>query len=262
MSANAPIDRLIALGPLKVWSIVVTIMGDLCRSPGDRIGGPLLTRLVAPMGITNQALRVALHRLKRDGWIEAERDGRVSSYALTPEGRLRTEAVRPVVYPSMPPEPGPVYVALPAPGLSTQDFGDMLPEEAAFAHTRAAIVAGPLEELSRELLVAEVDRDRVPDWICDVIVAPEALADYTALAETVETLGTPPDDLLEATVRRLLAFHHWRRLRLRHGVLPDRLLGPDWPGARARAATTAFLERHPRPSIDDLMAAIEAQATS
>lgn len=252
MTLSPQIDTLIALGPLKVWSVVVTIMGDLCRDPEDRIEGPLLTRLVTGMGINNQALRVALHRLKRDGWIEAQRDGRVSSYALTAEGRARTEAVRPVIYASAPPPPATVSLVLPAPDMATQDFVDALPDDTVFPGTRSALTTGPLDPALADALVTPLALTHLPDWVSTVAISPEALADYDTLARTLTRLPAPPEDIVQRTVQRLIAFHHWRRLRLRHGALPDLILGPDWPGARARAAITAHLAAHPRPTLDAL----------
>lgn len=261
MTASPDIDRLLALGPLKVWSVVVTIMGDLCRAPEDRIEGPLLTRLVEGMGINNQALRVALHRLKRDGWIEAERDGRVSSYALTAEGRARTEAVRPVIYAAAPPAPVPVSLVLPEPAMATQDFIDALPDDTVFPGTRSALTTGPLDPALTHALVTTLDTAALPDWIASVVISPEALADYTRLAQALETLGPAPDDLVTRTILRLIAFHHWRRMRLRHGTLPDLILGPDWPGAQARTAIARTLDAHPRPALDALRAAATTPAS-
>lgn len=260
MTSRSDIDALIALGPLKVWSVVVTIMGDLCGAPGDRIEGPVLGRLVEEMGINNQALRVALHRLKRDGWIEAEKDGRVSSYALTAEGRARSEAARPVIYASAPPPAAPVWLVLPPPAMSSAEFAEALPDDTAFANLRAAITWGDSADLPEAALLARLDPRALPDWIAELLIAPEALADYRTLTETLRRLGPPPDDPLAAAVIRLLAFHHWRRLRLRHGALPDLLLGPDWPGAEARTAVGGFLDSHPRPVLADLRAAALARA--
>jgi phenylacetic acid degradation operon negative regulatory protein len=261
MSQSAPIDRLIAFGPLKVWSVVMTIMGDLCRDPADRIEGPLLSRLVEEMGINNQALRVALHRLKRDGWIEAEKDGRVSSYALTTEGRARSEAVRPVIYATEAPGAAEVFLVLPDPAMGTPAFADAMPDDTVFPSPRSALSTGPRDALPEGALVAPFDPSGAPDWVVDVVISPKALREYEALTATLTGLGYPSATVLPSTVIRLLAFHHWRRLRLRHGDLPDLLLGPDWSGAKARAAISSVLEDYPRPTLDDLRTAAGAPAS-
>ena len=61
------IDTLTACGPLKAWSVIVTILGDLCQDQNDRVSGRSLTRIMGAMGISAQTVRVALHRLRRDG---------------------------------------------------------------------------------------------------------------------------------------------------------------------------------------------------
>ena len=76
----------------------------------------------------------------------------------------------------------------------------------------------------------------------------------TWLAAAVErALDAPvPADPVDRGALRVLVLHHWRRLRLRHGVLPDRLLGEGWEGARARRAVMAALARFERPPLGGL----------
>jgi phenylacetic acid degradation operon negative regulatory protein len=50
-------------------------------------------------------------------------------------------------------------------------------------------------------------------------------------------------------------------MRLRHGTLPDLILGPDWPGAQARTAIARTLDTHPRPALDALRAAATTPAS-
>lgn len=243
------IETLCAFGPLRVWSMVVTIMGDLCPEPGDRIEGPLLGQLTEPMGITNQALRVAVHRLKRDGWIEAERSGRRSSYALTEDGRARSHAVRPLIYADAPAPPLPVHLVLADPVLSAPDFADLLPDDAVLVAPRAALIAGEVEIGETACLVQPFAPDTLPDWVRDTVASDDLCADYARLGAMLTTLGAPLEARMDATVTRLLALHHWRRLRLRHGALADLLLPTDWAGATARQAVAAFLAARPRPTL-------------
>ncbi|MBV7409298.1 PaaX family transcriptional regulator C-terminal domain-containing protein [Maritimibacter sp. DP1N21-5] len=255
-STQSRIDALMAVGPVKVWSVVVTVMGDLCRRPGDRLSGRTLDMILAPMGINNQALRTALHRLKRDGWIEAARDGRGSSYALTPLGRDRTEAVRPIIYAAGPSAVMPVHLILPDPSLPAPDLADFLPEDSLVLPHRAALFAGPEQDLPEGALIASVPSGPLPDWLRDSVADPELCAEYEALCTA--TLFDLPRDPIARLVVRLAAFHHYRRLRLRHGDLPDLLLGPTWPGARARSRIADLRAECPRPAISTLQAVAEA----
>lgn len=244
---DTTVQTLIDFAPIKVWSMVVTIMGDLCRAPGDALSGQVLGRLLEEMGVTNQTLRVALHRLKRDGWIDAERQGRGSLYRLTDVGRARTEDVRPIIYASAPPTPRPIYLVLGDPTHPAAQFDTTLPDEAITLAPRMALSPVNVPESFTEPL----DTRPLPDWMITQIAPEDLLQDYRRLAALLAELHRAPDDPLDAITLRLLAFHHWRRLRLRHGDLPDLALG-DWPGGQARREITRLLGLLPRPDLADL----------
>ena len=65
-------------GGLKVWSLIVTLMGDRLRLNAGAIQNRDLTAILGLLGITPQAIRVAVHRLRRDAWIVTEKSGRMS----------------------------------------------------------------------------------------------------------------------------------------------------------------------------------------
>ena len=48
----------------RVWSLIVTVFGDLAQRNGDEIAGPVLGEILAPVGVRPEAMRVALHRLR------------------------------------------------------------------------------------------------------------------------------------------------------------------------------------------------------
>ena len=58
-----------ALGGQRVWSLMVSLFGDLAQAEGAGIDGPVLSRIMTAMQIRPEATRVALHRLRNDGWI-------------------------------------------------------------------------------------------------------------------------------------------------------------------------------------------------
>ncbi|WP_323784604.1 PaaX family transcriptional regulator C-terminal domain-containing protein [Thalassovita sp.] len=256
------LDRLQRCGPLKVWSVVVTILGDFSETRDIQISGRVLGLLVGRMGITNQALRVALHRLRRDGWIEAERKGRTSNYFLTDQGWSMTQAVRPIIYTDEIDRSQPVHLAIAPPQMSVPEIADTLPEEAVALSGRAAVVAGQPDDLVPDWLITDFASSDLPEWVITALCPDDLQADYALLSKSVRALCLPPpNDLLDRTVLRLLALHHWRRLRLRHGPLPDLLLPPDWVGADARQAVLAVLNALPRPSLADLQAAYEQESS-
>lgn len=72
-------------------SLLVTVWGDTIRPRGNEIGAIALIRLMAPLGLSPRAVRAALSRMTRRGWLSRRRRGRRAFYALTPAGALRLE---------------------------------------------------------------------------------------------------------------------------------------------------------------------------
>lgn len=247
------LEHLLACGPVKTWSLVVTILGDLAAGKGARLAGPVITQLTEPIGTRPEALRVAIHRLKCDGWIVAERDGRQSLYGLTDHGRALTHAAAERIYGVTVPQPESwhVIIAQTAEGLQALDYPDLLP-----IGPKAALLPGEAADLPDTVLAWEARAGALPDWVRSVLVPKELEASYVVLAGALETALAlePPDAALPRTVLRLLALHQWRRLVLRHGPALEVLMGEDWAGARCRINVTALLERLPRPGPGALAA--------
>lgn len=72
-------------------SLLVTVWGDTIRPHGNEIGAVPLIGLMAPLGLSPRAVRAALSRMTRRGWLSRRRRGRRAFYALTPSGALRLE---------------------------------------------------------------------------------------------------------------------------------------------------------------------------
>ncbi|CUH68740.1 phenylacetic acid degradation operon negative regulatory protein PaaX [Thalassovita gelatinovora] len=254
------LDRLHGCGPLKVWSVIVTILGDFSETRDAQISGRVLGLLVGRMGITNQALRVALHRLRRDGWIEAKKEGRTSNYFLTAQGWSMTQAVRPIIYTDDIDRSQTVRLAVAPPQMSVPEIAETLPKDAVTLSGRTAILVGQSDNLDPDWLITDFADWDLPNWTVTAICPDDLRADYVLLAHNVRALNLPhPSDLLDRAVLRLLTLHHWRRLRLRHGPLPDLLLPPDWAGATARRAVLEILTTLPRPPLADLQEAYEQE---
>ena len=92
------VQELTGCGKSRTWSILVTIFGDLAQNPEDEISGPLLSSLTQLIGIKPQAMRVALHRLRRDGWIVTEKFGRTSKHRLSEFGLNQSVIASPRIY--------------------------------------------------------------------------------------------------------------------------------------------------------------------
>jgi len=250
------LDRLLACGPVKAWSLIVTILGDLAAEEGARVPGPVLTRLTDPMGIKPEALRVAIHRLRRDGWITSERDGRMSLYGLTAHGRKLTRSVYARVYGQAvrDPKQWQILIAPNAEALQGVDHPDLI-----LISARVAILPNGATELPVALFAWDARPGVVPDWMKSVLVPEELDTAYAMLAEALtlaKELGTP-QSVLEQAVLRLVALHQWRRLVLRHGSGVETLMGPEWHGALCRTRVSDILGLLVRPTPSSLVAAVE-----
>ncbi|MGB3555522.1 MAG: hypothetical protein WBA25_12880, partial [Jannaschia sp.] len=82
----------------RVWSVVITVFGDLARAEGKEIGSPVLHALGAGMGLRPEAIRTALHRLRKEGWLDGRRQGRHGYYTLTEWGRAQSDTASPRIY--------------------------------------------------------------------------------------------------------------------------------------------------------------------
>lgn len=246
------INAVAACGPIKVWSVVVTILGDLLQSEEAWLSGPVLDALVSRIGINNQALRVALHRLRRDGWIISEKRGRLSAHRLTPKGWTETEAVRGQIYGAVGAVEA-VWLAVASPNLTAAEFLELLPAQAVALSARSALGTGAVRP-SDDILLSQFTPERVPEWVARALASAELAAEYDALSEAVGIVlaHSTPDGTLERTALRLVILHHWRRLRLRHGAVQDAVLPSDWPGARARRLVMQALTRLERPEVAEL----------
>ena len=246
------INAVAACGPIKVWSVVVTILGDLLQSEEAWLSGPVLDALVSRLGINNQALRVAVHRLRRDGWITSEKRGRLSAHKLTAKGWAETEAVRGQIYGTADSSEA-VWLAVGGPNLTAAEFLELLPAQAVALSARSALGTGAVRP-SEEILLTKFTPERVPEWAVSALAPSELAAEYDVLSAAVGLVlaHSTPEGTLERTALRLVILHHWRRLRLRHGAVQDVVLPSDWPGARARRLVMQALTRLERPEVVEL----------
>ncbi|MEL7429465.1 MAG: hypothetical protein AAFN43_05655, partial [Pseudomonadota bacterium] len=85
-------------GQMKVWSVLITIFGDCIVPRGGRISLSSLQQITAPMNIEANAVRTALSRLAKDGWLDRRRHGRQTSYALQGDGKTLFERAEERIY--------------------------------------------------------------------------------------------------------------------------------------------------------------------
>lgn len=241
----------------RVWSVIVTVFGDLAQKPGDQISAQALTKITKAVGFKPEAVRVALHRLRKDGWITSTRDGRASLYELSAHGRAQSAAVSPRIYGPAPKAPAQWHVLVAGP----DDTGalDHLVADAGYVQlgTRSVLGQGPLPgDISGMLGIAGADLT-VPDWLRTQLCPPDSIAACDQLHARLTVLSGQLRDMagftpVQIAALRTLIVHSWRRVLLRHTDLPDDLFPADWKGAECRALVADLLHRLPRPPLKRL----------
>jgi len=242
---------------LRVWSLIVTCFGDIAQTPGDQISGVALTELGAAIGLRSEAVRVALHRLRKDGWIESLREGRASFHRLSTKGLRETHEATPRIYARTPERPQAWHLIcseentdLPVTGVPPQNYLQLT--------RRVALGAGKARQAPDEVLSFDVCVENVPAWMQARICPPGLLNTardlLEALIETDRQLSqsqSVPGALQRAALRTLIV-HRWRRLLLKMPELPDGFFPDDWAGESCRNLTAELLERLPCPSLAEL----------
>jgi len=239
----------------RVWSIIVSVFGDLVLHPGDRLSGSALTRIIRPMGIKPEAIRVALHRLRKEGWIESERTGRHSQHFLTGYSRAQNDRFMSRIYAHSPETAQDWHILIAAEAAGMQTLDDLLLTENHFSIGRnVAMGAGAVPDNCDDLLIYDVSARSVPDWLKSKVCPPDlnaachSLLQALAHIESLPVPDQPPSPLQIATLRTGIV-HRWRRVVLRHPNLPAEYFPVDWPGPECREQVFQLLQKFPRPSL-------------
>src|SRR5579862_1514679 len=83
----------------RVNSFIFTLYGDMVHGGGGRsLGIGALVRLMASFGISEAAVRQAVSRMSRQGWLVAEHRANRAFYSVTERGRRRIEELSPRIY--------------------------------------------------------------------------------------------------------------------------------------------------------------------
>jgi len=244
-------------GSPRVWSLIVTFFGDLARTEGDQVSGALLTRLGQLTGIKPEAMRVALHRLRQDGWIDSQRVGRGSQYFLTGHGRRESAAASPRIYAEGENTAEKWTLLVAEPGMTITELFPGLPKDVVRVGDRIAIATGGLSNKNQQILAVTGTDIVVPEWVKSRLVDDELSRACDQLLIALRSVaeldpGSAGLSKMETAVLRALIVHHWRRIRLRQPDLPDRFFPDGWKGAECRQLVATLLQQLPRPALDTL----------
>lgn len=234
---------------MRVWSLIVTIFGDTVAPRGGEVWAGTLQELLGAMRIDAPAVRAALSRLARDGWLDRIKVGRLSYYALSAEGRAAFGPALARVYRRNRPGASPrLHLFVLPDGEGRNGLRDKA-LKSGYGALGASVLVGTSESVplaSMNGAVLRLDAELAQGLPQDLVarafdLAPLAdryrgfAADFTPLAEALEA-GVRLSDS-EAMVARTLLIHSYRRLILRDPMLPDDWLPEAWPGDAARDLT-------------------------
>jgi len=247
--------------PPRATSLVVTVFGDAIAPHGGSAWLRTLIDLMDTFGINERAVRTSVYRLAEDAWLEAQRQGRQSRYALTESGVRRFMlASRRIYHPGLPTWDGQWILVLIPRGAEVMASRTDLRRELAwegFATVTPGLLAHPqgdttrLRELLDELGVRDdafvVRAQDLPGvaarelsqlasyWPLESVAT--QYRDFLARFEPIAEVAGKADACSprQAFLIRTLLVHAYRRVVLHDPRLPAAMLPADWPGRTAYA---------------------------
>jgi len=227
------IARLHGNGRLRIWSLIITFFGDAVALRGGRVALSTLQDAMGLLNIEAGAVRTALSRLAGEGWVEREREGRLSFYKLTDQGHAAFDEPTRRIYAGAAPDwDGNWTVAIEPQATSTR-----LGEHGFVALGGMAWlkVGGETGGLPDDLLVISGPGSGLPDSLLSLWKLDDHAAHYSSFIADWRSFDAPENlSHDEAMAARTLLLHDWRRIVLRDPDLPDVLLPAGWIGDKAR----------------------------
>jgi phenylacetic acid degradation operon negative regulatory protein len=203
-------------GGLKVWSVIVSLMGDRLQTNLGPLQNRDLTATLGVLGISPDTIRVAIHRLRRDGWIDATKSGRHSAYDLTALAKDQTLAVAHHVYAAPAPAPHDMTVLSFETPRDAQDWATRHSAPRSLLVLDAVVFQLGSDDCNADAICSRVMVSDLPTWVQSRMaqsIDADELTQSLSLLRAVQSLVL--DDDLTRTAARLLALHMWRRTVLR-----------------------------------------------
>jgi len=206
------LETLIRLEKIKVWSLIVTLFGDLDKANSQSLSGKQINNLLGHIGIKPEAARVALHRLKNENWIETSKSGRETIYRMSNKARRETKSVYADVYGTSIKYPDGWHL------LVTPDHHDSEGSVAIVPVLKnVSLIPAASKSKNSEALQTELTTQNIPGWFSGKIINPSVLEIAETLNKATEFPMKGTTSLGQAAMR-LLILHHWRKLALRDSV--------------------------------------------
>jgi len=231
-------------------SALFDLYGDHLSRRGARAPVASLVRLLAPLGITEPAVRTAVSRMARQGWLAPVRCGPgLAGYALTPRAARRLDEAAERIYRRREPAwDGRWHVlvverlrdrarrARVRAGLGYLGYAPL--GETTWISPRPSVELDSLleaERLRAERFVASYDGDPrgllARAWDLDGLA--RAYQRWLALAGELVAAAGPDAPDPEVFALRSALVHEWRKFLFTDPGFPAALLPPHWPGHEA-----------------------------
>jgi phenylacetic acid degradation operon negative regulatory protein len=249
---------------MQARSALFDLYGDYLRSRGGRAPVAALVRLLAPLGIAAPAVRTAVSRMVRQGWLHPLRLGSGPGYLLTPKAARRLDEASARIYRTgRSGWDGRFDLILLHTPLPKREAGRMaflgygsLGDNAWVAPRAAEDVDAVLEEtgvlyerFSASHAAGTPGAAEVVERAWDLAELGRAYESFVTDLRPVVTAVNGRSSDEEAYAARFTLVHAWRSFLFRDPHLPAALLPARWPGASA----AGFFDRHSarlRPAAD------------
>lgn len=248
---------------MRARSLVFDLFGDYLRYRGGRVRLRALVALLGCFGIQEASARVAAARLRKEGWLAAEREGRETVYALTRESwQMLDEGRARIFHRASGPWDGQWHMVIYQVPETERALREQLRRRLAwlgFGPLSSSVWVSPHDRgpqvradfAAYPALQLDTFRSRSDGNGADRGIAARAwdLAaldrDYRALLERyAPRMARYRDGTLDdraCLVERMRLINDYRHFPFRDPDLPSELLPEDWHG---RQAHDAFLQAH------------------
>ncbi|MEV7622202.1 PaaX family transcriptional regulator C-terminal domain-containing protein [Actinoplanes sp. NPDC089786] len=231
------------------------VYGDYLRPRGGRAPVSALVKLLAPLDIAAPAVRTAVSRMVRQGWLRPLRLASGPGYSLTPQAARRLdETSARIARSGRSGWDGRFDLILPYAPVGRAEATRLTALGYGRLSEHAWVAPRPADEALALLEAAQVRYER---FSAGHPAGTSGAADVVRRAWDLAGIGRAYEDFVaeqrpivgainarssdeEAYTARVGLVHHWRRSLARDPQLPTALLPPRWPGVGA----AGFVDRH------------------
>ena len=226
------VHHLHAEGRLRVWSVIVTIMGEIAQPDGGEISMAVLLEICTALDIEPQAVRTAMSRLSKDGLVVGKRVGRTAYYRFSVQGLVEYQVAESVIY-AAPQQIDDWTFAFAADAVS------MNAVQQQFEANPPLVLGGccyvwPTDVWARisqneasDLMAFDTQPSEMPIWARRTIFPVLNSETCRMIIEGCRTLTDFELTPNQAIFSRVLLIHFWRRLVLRYPSIEAPIA--DWP---------------------------------